>query len=133
MRFWKYSNNQNVVLITTLYMVLFVCYCAQVFTLALYGLLYMHQAFLTTFYSLIYLLICVSFDEDIMKFSEEGGFLLHTSRKLKFNILFYSLGLFVLASMIVGGMDDSWSNDRTWVKNVIHVSIKCYYTYFTSF
>ena len=122
MRFWTYSNNQSKILLTTLYLALFVCFCAQVFTLELYGLLYMHQAFLTAFYSIIYLLICVTFDAELMKFSEEAGFLLHTSRKLKFNILFYSLGLFVLASGIVAGMDDAWSNDRKWVKNVIHVS-----------
>ena len=78
-------------------------------------------------------MICVKFDAEIMKYSEQCGFLLHTSRKLKFNIMFYSLGLFVLASGIVSGMDDAWSNDREWVKNVIHVGIKCFLCYFMIF
>lgn len=119
MRFWKFSPTQSKLAISLLYVVLFVCFGVQVLAMALFGLLYPHQAFLTAFYSVIYLIAVVSFDQEIMQFSEGAGFLTHSSRKAKFQVLFYALFLFVVASGIVAGMDDAWAHDSKWIRNVI--------------
>ena len=72
---------------------------------------------------MVILLVCVTYDKEIVHFSEHSGFISYTSRKLKFYILFTVVIAIVFASMIISGMGDAWSNDLKWIQNIINVSI----------
>ena len=66
MRFWKFNATQSKFVITILSLMLFACFGMQVFAMALFGLVYPHQSLLTAFYSIMYLVFVVSFDQEIM-------------------------------------------------------------------
>lgn len=55
----------------------------------LFGLDYLFNLLVTDLYGLSYLVLCLSFENDILKFSEDLGFNLIKSRELKFTVFFY--------------------------------------------
>lgn len=67
--------------------------------------------------SLIYLAVCIIFDDEIMSLCAEMGFRIRPSRKYKFYLLFASIGLFVLAAMICSGLTDTWVTNPDWLRN----------------
>ena len=56
----------------------------------------------------IYLRVIIYFDDDIMRFAEQLGFIKKTSRIMKFSMLFLAVCCFVGASIIRGGIDEVW-------------------------
>ena len=64
----------------------------------------------------------ISFDREIMGFTEKAAFLLRPSRQIKFSIMFACLGLFILAMALSAGLGDSWDSNFIYVQNAIFVS-----------
>jgi len=50
--------------------------------------------------------------------------LTYPSRKYKFKILFYAIGMFILVTGIEGGMDDANAMNKQWLQNARKVSIQ---------
>jgi hypothetical protein len=69
--------------------------------------------------ALIYLAICIIFDDEIMSMCSQIGFRVRPSRKYKFYLLFASIGLFVLAGMICSSLTDTWVANPDWLRNSI--------------
>lgn len=70
-------------------------------------------------YTIIFLTVCINFDQEIMRLAETCGFISSTSRPYKFYIFFFALGLFVFAAMINEGLGDGWSNNINYVQNAL--------------
>jgi len=52
-------------------------------------------------FAIAYLIACLNFDNEILNVCEKIGFVVRSSRKYKFYVLFLCLGLFVLSLMIL--------------------------------
>ena len=94
----------------------------QQFTLMYYGKIYAYQSFLSYLYTIIYLAVCIEFDNEIMALCEKIGFIRKTSRSMKFYLLFVIICLFIFASVLVSGSDDVWVRKTNWMINIIKVS-----------
>ena len=92
------------------------------YSLMFFGQLYIYQYFTTAVYALIYLGVCLIFDNEIMTMCEKLGFLKKTSRVLKFYLLFFVIGLYVTATIVFSGIDDVWIENQQWLINAIKVS-----------
>lgn len=84
---------------------------------ALYGLVYIHQSVIGLMVSLIYLAVCIIFDDEITSLCSDIGFRIRPSRKNKFYLLFAAIGSFVLAAMISTSLTDTWVANPDWLRN----------------
>ena len=71
---------------------------------------------------MIYLMIVIYFDKEMMKMSEQIGFSKKLSRAYKFYLLFFVMALFLVAAVLISGMQDVWVQQKTWMINVINNS-----------
>lgn len=69
-----------------------------------------------------YLRVIIYYDNDIMRLTEQLGFIKKTSRVMKFNILFIAISCFIIAQIIKLGSDEVWVKNQDWMKNTIIVS-----------
>ena len=53
---------------------------------------------------MIYLMIVIYFDKEMMKMSEQIGFSKKLSRAYKFYLLFFVMALFLVAAVLISGM-----------------------------
>jgi hypothetical protein len=71
---------------------------------------------------MIYLMIVIYFDKEMMKMSEQIGFSKKLSRAYKFYLLFFVMALFLVAAVLISGMQEVWVQQKTWMINVINNS-----------
>ena len=122
---WKFNANQpSKFLLAILYSLVILYSILNAFIMAYFGLVYLHQSVISIMMSLIYLAICIIFDDEIMFTCEEMGFKKKASRKYKFYLLFASIGAFVLAAMICSGQTDTWVTNPDWLRNSIDDLLK---------
>jgi len=105
------KKNRNIWLLWAAYLAIGLTWVYMTVTFFQYGLNYIFQQCITLLYTLVILLVCVTYDKEIVHFSEHSGFISYSSRKLKFYILFTVVIAIIFASMIISGMGDAWSND----------------------
>jgi hypothetical protein len=67
-------------------------------------------------------MIVIYFDKEMMKMSEQIGFSKKLSRAYKFYLLFFVMALFLVAAVLISGMQDVWVQQKTWMINVINNS-----------
>ena len=65
--------------------------------LVYFGKVYIYQSVLTYAIVFTYLRIIIYYDSDIMRMTEQLGFIKKTSRVMKFNILFIAVFSFIVA------------------------------------
>ena len=108
MHLWKYNLNPNKLILAIVSLALVVYNILLILAMLLFGQIYIYQVFTTLVYCLIYHGICIIFDNEIMSFCEKLGFLKKTSRVLKFYLLFFIIGLYVIAEVVISDIDDVW-------------------------
>lgn len=80
----KYSESINWCKVAFWSTMVFLLTFATGALLVLYGLNYIYQEVLTVIVCIIYLILAVNYDNKILNFAERLGFIIRTSRKLKF-------------------------------------------------
>ena len=63
--------------------------------LNVFGLLYYYQIVVSTLFSFVYLVIVIRFDDEILKLLEKTGFIVKSSRKYKFYLIFITMLAFM--------------------------------------
>lgn len=107
------------VLVCSLYSLIIAFQIAVAFVRAYFGLIYLHQSLTGILMALIYLAVCIIFDDEIMVLCYEMGFKTKSSRKYKFYLFFSCIGLFIVAAMICSGLTDTWVSHPDWLRNSI--------------
>ena len=118
-KFYKYSDSPSMVLIYVSYGLLFGLSLAVGFSQIFLAQLYAYEIIQTTLVTMIYMMILLQFDKEIMQLSEEIGFQKKTSRSYKFYLLFGIMSLFIFAAILISGMKDVWVNKKDWMMNII--------------
>ena len=75
-----------------------------------FGLLYYYQIVVSTLFSFVYLIICIRFDDEILKMFEKIGFIVKSSRKYKFYLLFITMIAYLCGVVIVRSKSDAWED-----------------------
>jgi hypothetical protein len=75
-----------------------------------YGLLYYYQIVVSSLFSLVYLVICIRLDDEILKMCEKIGFIVKASRKYKFYLLFVTIIAYLFGVVIVTSKRDAWED-----------------------
>ena len=73
-------------------------------------------------YSVTFFIIIVNFDAQILTMCEQIGFIVRSSRKYKFYLLFISIGLYVIGLILLDNNQTDWSDQQIWIINVSNVS-----------
>jgi len=84
MYFYKYTPIVYLPVVIGLYTLSLLYFIILASTMRTHGLLYLFQIVVSTLFSLVYLLICIKFDNEIYKLCEKVGFIVKASRKFKF-------------------------------------------------
>ena len=84
MNFYKYTDKVYKPVLIVLFSLILAYVIGLTVVLHALGLLYYYQAVMSVLFSLIYLLICINFDAEILSLFEKIGFIVRTSRKYKF-------------------------------------------------
>ena len=66
---------------------------------------------------MVYLVLCLTFDSDLQKFSEKTGFILKASRGRKFYVFFFSLVCFTAIVIFYYSLDGTWTMPQDWIVN----------------
>lgn len=100
-----------------LYALIFILTIIQIFVNAASGANYFNQSLITVFYSLIYLVVTILLDDSILKMSENIGFITRQSRKYKFNLLFFCIGMFVFSLIAINSNQEEWLDNQPYLIN----------------
>ena len=65
----------------------------------------------------MYFILCANFDAVILTYCEQIGFILRSSRKYKFYLLFLCMGLFIIGVVVLEANMDSWADQQLWIIN----------------
>jgi len=106
MYFQKYSLQVNKPLIITLYSILGVLFLLSIFGMYMGGEIYIYHVMISCIYSCIFLLITLNFDAEILNKCEQIGFIVRSSRRYKFYLLFFSIGLYVVGLILLESNQD---------------------------
>jgi hypothetical protein len=120
---WKYNSKKSKVFTVFLICLVAIWFGVNTFSMAIYGLNYIHSSLLSAIMSLFYLAFCIYFDNEIMDLCEKMGFVTKSSRKLKFYTLFTAIVMFIFAAIICSGIKDTWIEHTDWLINSVDVSI----------
>ena len=74
---------------------------------------------------LIYLIACLTFDDEIHRYCEKTGFILRSSRSRKFYLFFFTLFLLTLETVIYLSELDTWNMPQDWIVNANFHSANC--------
>ena len=80
------------------------------------GVTYIYQLVIGQLCGFVYLIACLTFDDEIHKFCERAGFIVRSSRSRKFIILFYSLGSFIFIIAYYSALS-LWRMPLNWIVN----------------
>jgi len=80
-------------LVYGLYIILLIVVGIVAFALFTFGILFIYQAFASFMYAIGFTIICITFDQPITNFTEEIGFIIESSRRLKLACYFGALAL----------------------------------------
>ena len=122
MTFQKYSVEINYILVMGLYFLLIVVTVLTIYGTFLFGINYLYQSMVSMLYSVTFFIIIVNFDAKILTMCEQIGFIVRSSRKYKFYLLFISIGLYVIGLILLDNNQTDWSDQQIWIINVSNVS-----------
>jgi uncharacterized membrane protein len=125
MNFYKYTDKVYKPVLIAFFGLIFAYVVILAVCLHALGLLYYYQAVMSVLFSLIYLLVCINFDAEILSLFEKIGFIVRTSRKYKFQLLFFVILLFILGVMTVQAKEDSWEDQQIWIINASYNVTPC--------
>lgn len=124
MYFTKYiPTNQKInwTLVICLEVLLVVVSISNLFMGYLFGLMYIYQMVTSILWSFTFLVFCLIFDDQIFTYLNNIGFIIKTSRRDKFYLLFACIGLFAFQmSLVLLHQNDD--NEYMWIKNASLVS-----------
>lgn len=108
----KYVRETNRKLVTFLIILVACVTITNLIIMMLFGLLYIYQGVITFLYSLTYLVFCINFENEIFNLCEKIGFIIRTSRRFKFHLMFICIGLLLLQLLISSTQQDGsqWQN-----------------------
>jgi hypothetical protein len=94
---YKYSLSRNRFVTYLLSLFYFYNMVSTQLLLIYYGWVYLYQSVLTYAIVFAYLRVIIYFDDDIMIFAEQLGFIKKSSRVMKFSMLFLAVACFIIA------------------------------------
>ena len=109
MYFMKYAKKINKPLVISLLVILFIISVWIIIAGQYTGTTYIYQNLIGCVYGFIYLVTCLSFDNEIHKLCEKIGFILYSSRKYKFYLLFVCVAMFILIYIYYNSENNYWS------------------------
>ena len=112
----------------SLYALLTVLTLIVVFSMWVFGLVYLYQSLVSILYSFSFLVLCINFDNEILDKCEKIGFIVRSSRKYKFYLLFACIGFFIFSVFTMSVSETDWKSEQKWIMNASNVSK----TYFSS-
>jgi len=118
MYFQKYTLRVNKPLVASLY-VLDACLASLTFLgLLVMGQVYLYQIMISILYSFVFLLLTITFDAEILNKCEQIGFIVRSSRKYKFYLLLFCMGMYLVGLVLLQGDQNSWAEQQVWIINI---------------
>ena len=81
--------------------------------------------------AVVYLVICLTFDQELQRYCEKLGFILKASRSRKFYMFFISLGLFTAMVVFYYSLINTWTMPQQWIVNAHFNTESCSGAYST--
>jgi hypothetical protein len=91
MYFQKYTPVVYIPVVISLYILSFLYLIVVSTSLHVFGLLYYYQIVVSALFSFVYLIICIRLDDGILTQMEKTGFIVKSSRKYKFYLIFITM------------------------------------------
>mmetsp|Transcript_36910 Transcript_36910/g.56518 ORF Transcript_36910/g.56518 Transcript_36910/m.56518 type:complete len:211 (-) Transcript_36910:30-662(-) len=66
----------------------------------------------------MFFVITVTFDSEILNKCEQIGFIVRSSRKYKFYLLFFGIFLYLIGLVVLQSNDDEWADQTIWIINI---------------
>ena len=88
------------------------------------GVTYIYQLVIGQLCGFVYLIACLTFDDEIHKYCERAGFIVRSSRSRKFHILFLSLGSFIFIMAYYSALS-LWRMPLLWIVNANNKEDSC--------
>ena len=89
------------------------------------GTSYIYQCVIGQILGFIYLVGCITFDEEIHKYCEKTGFVIRTSRARKFYLFFFVLFLITVETCLYMTQQNTWNMPQDWIVNAYYHSPNC--------
>ena len=122
---FKYAS-RTPYLLSFVFMLILVCLWVMVYFQGLVnGTSYIYQCVTGQILGFIFLVGCITFDEEIHKYCEKTGFLLRSSRSRKFYLFFFVLFLITLETIIYMTQENTWNMPQDWIVNANYQSPNC--------
>jgi hypothetical protein len=121
----KYTERPKKVLGRVLLVLVFLFAAVDFFSGLYTGQVYIYSNIAGGIYGLIFLVIAMNFDLEIHKMCEKTGFVLASSRRNKFYLLFVSMALFAVSLMYYTSERDSWTMPQSWIINASVGQLNC--------
>ena len=125
MYLFKYAPRPPVILNLILMLALVLMWLVVYFQGLANGLAYIYQCVVGQLLGLIYLIGCLTFDDEIHRYCEKTGFILRSSRARKFYLFFFTLFLLTVESIIYLSLADTWNMPQDWIVNANFYSQHC--------
>ena len=80
------------------------------------GTAYIYQNVIGQLSGFVYLVFCLTFDNEIHRYCEKAGFIVRSSRSRKFHIFFFCAGCFIFVIAYFSALSD-WRMPLDWIVN----------------
>lgn len=115
MYFVQYKEKVNRCHVYSLYALLGCMILIVTFGLYTFGLIFIYQQVISLLYSMAFLLACITWDKNIVDYTEKIGFVILSSRKLKFKVLFICLISFFFVMIAYQSTHNNWADQILWI------------------
>jgi hypothetical protein len=114
---YKYAGQTNSIVDWLLIALIFFINAAVYFAGILNGVFYIYQSVMGSLIAFVYLVIVISFDNEIHRYCEQTGFILKSSRLRKFGLMFTCLMCFTFYILYYSCVLSVWQQPAIWIYN----------------
>ena len=105
----RYASNYQPKLVYGLITLNIIYIVLVIYLQFVFGQTYLYQSIVTSLYSTCYLIACINWDQELLNYCEKVGFIIKSSRRSKFDILFICCGLFFLVFVLTQSQETNWT------------------------
>ena len=105
----RYTNDYKPKLVYSLITLNILIIALVIYIQFAFGQTFLYQCIVTTLYSTTYLIACINWDQELLNYCEKVGFIIKSSRRAKFDILFLCCGLFFVVYVLAQAQETNWT------------------------
>lgn len=113
---FKYNKNRYLFLNLLVVILLVILWIWVYFASYVNGTAYIYQNVVGQLCGMVYLVLCLTFDDEIHRYCEKTGFIVKSSRSRKFHVFFFSLACFILVVAYFSALQ-GWTMPLDWIVN----------------